>query len=628
MTEPAHPQAPPTHPGPIPTPNPVRRPLAAHAIIALSPPVIAWLASAIAGSPAPGLAWLFMLPPFGLVLLIEARRPKQSLARHVALVLAPGILMFWMILAIMTSTSSTAVIAFIFAPVYGSFAVGVAYGIVSLAEFVLRRRSPKTRWSVVISMMAVLSLVPPTAIWFAWSVGEVRQGASTAALIERSNALIPVWSVPGNWVAVAADNANSVVYAADSAGYCLKIDANGATLERFTLASASCDYLVTAELVGGGDSELLAFQGGWPDEVSAWDSNGAILWTYAPGTGVNDVWAVDLDGDGLDEVLIGYNGPGGVHVVNSNGQVRWRNTSIGNVWSVRAGDLNGDGRINVVTTSAAGQIHVFDDRGKMIRTLDPGVDVASVCVVGAAASSDVPVAIGGPLYGGGTFAAVGFDRQEHWSIELPDPDRGDRVWMASAASRPWVAVTTGDGNIYVVEVPTGRVFATAVGSHGVNQLDWLETSTDEPPLLVAADGTAVVAFRVPTEAPYVAIIDVSSPGSKDIILHVEPLDDETALLQELYDLAVKHFPNGSWGSFGPDSAYREIVFFSRGRKIQLSSWHPIYEQDPNLVASSEGLTSLAGKTREEFLAQDDPEYVAQRRAFDDIEARLRQRFGS
>ena len=350
-----------------------------------------------------------------------------------------------------------------------------------------------------VSMMGVLSRATPMATCSARSVGEVRQRARTAALVERSDALIPEWSVSGNWVAVAVDNANSVVYAANGAGDCLKIDATGATLKHFKLTSVGlCDYLVTAQLVAGGDTELLAFHHGWPHKVSAWDSTGAILWTYAPGGAVNDVWAEDLDGDGVDEVLIGYNSADGVHVVNSDGQVRWSNTSIHNVWSVRAGDLNGDGQTNVVTTSAKGRIHVFSNRGKMIRTLDPGVYAAGVCVAGGAPPGNVLVAIGGPRFGGGTFAAVGFDRQEHWSIKLPAPGR-DGVWMAAAASRPWMAVTTGDGNIYVLEVPTGRVFATAIGSHGVNQLDWLETSTDEPPLLVAADGTAVVAYRVPTD---------------------------------------------------------------------------------------------------------------------------------
>ncbi len=126
MTEPTLPQAPPTHPGPIPSPNPVRRPWAAHAIIAVSPPVIAWLASALIESPVPAVGCPFMLPPFGLVFAIEATRSRQSLLRHAALVIAPGVLMTWMVLSIMTSTSSTAALGFIFAPIYSSLAVGAA----------------------------------------------------------------------------------------------------------------------------------------------------------------------------------------------------------------------------------------------------------------------------------------------------------------------------------------------------------------------------------------------------------------------------------------------------------------------------------------------------------------------
>ncbi len=142
MTESIHPQTPPTRPGPIPTPKPVRQPWAAHAIIAVSPPVIAWLAPVLIESPVPVLAFLFMLPPFGLVFLIEVLRPKQSLLRHVALVIAPGVLMIWMVLSIMMSTSSTAAIGFIFAPIYSTLAAGAAYGIVSLVELVMRRRTP------------------------------------------------------------------------------------------------------------------------------------------------------------------------------------------------------------------------------------------------------------------------------------------------------------------------------------------------------------------------------------------------------------------------------------------------------------------------------------------------------
>jgi hypothetical protein len=104
-------------------------------------------------------------------------------------------------------------------------------------------------------------------------------------------------------------------------------------------------------------------------------------------------------------------------------------------------------------------------------------------------------------------------------------------------------------------------------------------------------------------------------------------DDSSALLAELYDLAARLFPGGSWNNFGPDSSYREIVYFSRGRKVVLRSWHPLAEQDPRVVAASYGLTSLDGRDREAFLRGDDQGYVEKRRAYDRIEERLRGQYG-
>lgn len=131
------------------------------------------------------------------------------------------------------------------------------------------------------------------------------------------------------------------------------------------------------------------------------------------------------------------------------------------------------------------------------------------------------------------------------------------------------------------------------------------------------------------ESQYVLIANVSSrPVGDEIILRNELPEDSSVFLEELYDLAIRHFPDGTWINYGPDSSYREIVFFSRGRKVELRSWHPLAEQDSRLVASSSGLTSLDGMSREEFLAQDDETYLAQRRTFEEIEKRLRDQYGS
>ena len=117
---------------------------------------------------------------------------------------------------------------------------------------------------------------------------------------------------------------------------------------------------------------------------------GKPLWSYLGGGGVDDVWAADLNGDGLDEVIIGYNGGTGVHVLDHSGKLLWKNTAVANVWHVDAGNFAGDGRPAVVTTSAAGKVHllqadgrhcgtwsqVFTEYGANLATARPGVPLA------------------------------------------------------------------------------------------------------------------------------------------------------------------------------------------------------------------------------------------------------------
>ena len=139
----------------------------------------------------------------------------------------------------------------------------------------------------------------------------------------------------------------------------------------------------------------------------------------------------------------------------------------------------------------------------------------------------------------------------------------------------------------------------------------------------------VGALPVKADEPRVEIVDDSygrDPGPL-VQLRFAPRDEDAAFLAELYDFAVSRFGSTQWGNSGPDADYREIVFFSRGRKVHLESWHPIVERWPNSVAASFGVTSLEGQDREAFLAADDPAYVAKRKAFDEIADRLRAHYG-
>lgn len=74
----------------------------------------------------------------------------------------------------------------------------------------------------------------------------------------------------------------------------------------------------------------------------------------------------------------------------------------------------------------------------------------------------------------------------------------------------------------------------------------------------------------------------------------------------------------SLSSFGPDSAYEVIEVTSEGRSIHFESWHDLYEQSPQVVATDHGLSSLGGRDKRAVLAATAPEYQQFRRTWSDI----------
>ena len=137
-------------------------------------------------------------------------------------------------------------------------------------------------------------------------------------------------------------------------------------------------YIARFARMAGGSDGLFAFNP-WGKSVVACSGDGTKLWEESGGDGVDDVWAADFDGDGVDEAIVGYNGGTGLHLFSPDGKRLWKRTDIGNVWHVTAGDVDGDGKPEVVTTSARGKVHIFSPLdGKPLRTLDAGLYASMV----------------------------------------------------------------------------------------------------------------------------------------------------------------------------------------------------------------------------------------------------------
>lgn len=298
---------------------------------------------------------------------------------------------------------------------------------------------------------------------------------------------------------MAVDGQQNAIFALKSRRQCEVLNAAGEIQRTFEI-ERNVTQLRPANLTPSDQTELLGYDQ-WGGFVTAVALDGTRLWTESGGEGIDDVWAADLDSDGQDEVIVGYNGGTGLHVFDRTGVRRWQYDRIGNVWHVAAGDVTGDGSIEVVTTSASGQVHLFDADGQQLKELDCSIyanmvrvgrvaeddDADTIFVVGTGDNNEQLVA----LDGAGT---------ELWAVDLPD-DTNHCDSMAIARGTAWAAVGLRGGLVIVVDLLQGTIIARAVRQGQSPQVNWATDPADDSPLLLVATGRSLDAHHVKPQAP-------------------------------------------------------------------------------------------------------------------------------
>jgi peroxiredoxin len=308
--------------------------------------------------------------------------------------------------------------------------------------------------------------------------------------------LEPVWSKRGAYVSAVYDPQSQSIFALKTGGECDVFSVDGKLRRSFKL-KAEGSLLRLARTSQAATPNLLVF-GVWSAPVSACSSaDGSLLWTYHDSDGVDDVWAADLDGDGRDEVIVGFNGSGGLHVLNSDGRLRWKTTEIGNVWHVAAGDLQGDKQIEVLSTSATGKIHVYRADGKAFGTFDPpfygyGVRVGRL-LKSDAADTILTTSVE-------SFAALDGRNNTLWDHRLPKGINHVES-MALCPTRPWFVCGCRGGTVVVSDcAKDGVPIADAKLQADFIDATWAVGEDHDTPLVVVTGRRELIVFRVKPQA--------------------------------------------------------------------------------------------------------------------------------
>ena len=319
-----------------------------------------------------------------------------------------------------------------------------------------------------------------------------------------SSGLEQAWSLHTAGRGVAGDTKTGLIYAGVKRSQIVEIDSAGAIRRQMSLAASPIapeTHALRLAHFGGDRPTLLAF-GTASRSVGAFDLDGNQLWTYpaptGPGyNGIDDVNVVDLDGDGIDEVIVGFNGSGGLRVIDSKGQLVWQSNAIRSVWGVAGGDVFANGSPQVIATSAGelgGLVHVFSRDGTQRVDIRPGFHAKLVRagrIPGTAGAAAVFAM--GTSRGVTTVAALSGSGSRHWVRRLPS-----RVFAAWLAPRkPWLAIGGTEGAVFVLDTERGEMIGSVdLNVRVVVEVGWTAVDASGSPLLLTSGGGLLRAFRV------------------------------------------------------------------------------------------------------------------------------------
>jgi hypothetical protein len=221
-------------------------------------------------------------------------------------------------------------------------------------------------------------------------------------------------------------------------------------------------------------------------------SDGSLHWKVP--ARINNVRAADLNGDGIDELLVGSS-TSGLVALGANGRELWHSDDSGYIGytayvPARRGEEGG-------VVVGDGEIFTLDHSGLPVgRMRSLAHCYRAVVRVTESGEFEAILASSHPP----RMQAIGRDGERKWDIVAGDEQLRNANLSAIAASRDgcWIAMALKSGYVLIYDARThARVAEGMTGLWYYPSLAWIEGPNGSGPCLVVASAGGVAAFKVP-----------------------------------------------------------------------------------------------------------------------------------
>lgn len=255
----------------------------------------------------------------------------------------------------------------------------------------------------------------------------------------------------------------------------------------FYKVDAKVDYFMSADLTGDGNRALIAGSDNW--RHWAFDSAGKQLWSYESVRGSTAGTAIDLDGDGKEEPIVGteYNQ---LHALNPDGTARWHVIKVGGprLNSVLSCKL-ADDKPGVIFGGAEGTAYAYDASGQQVWNYSTGDEIT--CMELADLGADGLTIIAGSR--SFSLTAIKRDGKRLWRTDVGEPILSMAIADLNGDGKVEICVGTEDGHVIAVD-QTGSVLASWSTTGPIHNLATLPGSPTR--LAVACDDGKLVLLKM------------------------------------------------------------------------------------------------------------------------------------